>query len=313
MRRILAIAALLGLLTGAVAPGITSGAQTGGSTAASASSVATLSVVDTAVPGGYGSVTRLLLVMLENHSYSSIVNNSSAPYLNSLIKKYGLATNMTGVAHPSEPNYLALFSGSTQGVKDDGVYDFGGANLADQLDARGKTWRAVAENVPLGCYTGAVAAGGPDGTGTYARKHEPAIMFTDISTNSARCANITDLRHFSLTRANFQFIVPNLCHDMHDCSVAVGDAWVKKFLTPVIANPNFAHTLVVITFDEGTDAAGGGGKIPTILVGPMIRTAIRSSIAHNHYSVLRTIENIWSLGCLNKSCAANDLREFFKP
>src|SRR5436309_1145016 len=126
MRRILAMAALLVLLTGAVAPGVTSGAQTSGS--APASSVATLSAVDAAVPGGYGSVTRLLLVMLENHSYSSIVNNSSAPYLNSLIKQYGLATNMTGVAHPSEPNYLALFSGSTQGVKDDGVYDFGGAN-----------------------------------------------------------------------------------------------------------------------------------------------------------------------------------------
>jgi hypothetical protein len=259
----------------------------------------------------YAGIDRIVVVVMENHSYNAIVNSAKMPYLNSLIAKYGLATNYTGVAHPSEPNYLALFSGDTQGVTDDAVYNFSGRNLADQLEAKGRTWRVVAENVPLGCFTGATSYGGPDGPGWYARKHEPAIMFTGIAGNPTRCARITDLRHFALTAANFQLVVPNMCHDMHDCSLATGDAFLKKFLTPITASPAFAKTLVVVTFDEGTDSAGGGGRIATVLIGPMVRRAARSSIAHNHYSLLRTIENVWSLGCLSKSCAANDLREFF--
>jgi hypothetical protein len=261
--------------------------------------------------GPYAAVHRIIVIVMENHSYSAIVNSRSTPYLNSLIKRYGLATNYTGVAHPSEPNYLALFSGSGQGVVDDGVHTFSGRNLADQLEAHGRTWRVVAENVPLGCYRGATFYGGPDGPGWYARKHEPAIMFRDISADPTRCPMITDLRHFSLTAADFQLVVPNMCHDMHDCSIATGDAFLGRFVGTITASRAFANTLVVVTFDEGTDSYGGGGRIPTILLGPMVRPGARSSVAHNHYSLLRTIQNAWALGCLNRSCAANDLREFF--
>ena len=250
---------------------------------------------------------------MENHSFSDIVKNASAPYWNSLSDRYGLATNYTGVAHPSEPNYIALFSGSTQGVTDDGVHDFASRNLADQLEAAGRTWRVVAENVPPDCFTGAAASGGPDGTGTYVRKHEPAIMFQGIAGAPARCANIIGLRQFSLTAANFQLVVPNLCHDTHDCPVADGDSFLKEFVDPITASPAFARTLLVITYDEGTDDQGGGGSVATVLVGPMVRSAVRSGIAHDHYSLLRTIENVWSLGCLGLSCSANDLGEFFGP
>jgi hypothetical protein len=264
-----------------------------------------------AANGPYAAVDRIIVIVMENHSYSAILNSRSAPYLSSLIKRYGLATNYTGVAHPSEPNYLALFSGSGQGVVDDGVHTLSGRNLADQLEAHGRTWRVVAENVPLGCYRGATFYGGPDGPGWYARKHEPAIMFRDISADPSRCAMITDLRHFSLTAADFQLVVPNMCHDMHDCSIATGDAFLRRFVGAITASPTFANTLVVVTFDEGTDSDGGGGRIPTILLGPMVRPGARSAVAHNHYSLLRTIQNVWALGCLNRSCAANDLREFF--
>jgi hypothetical protein len=124
-----------------------------------------------------------------------------------------------------------------------------------------------------------------------------------------------DLRHFSLTAANFQLVVPNMCHDMHDCSVGTGDAFLAGFVGPITRSPAFAHTLVVITFDEGGggDPVGGGGRVATVLVGPMVHRAGRSSVAYNHYSLLRTIENAWGLGCLDKSCAANDLREFLGP
>jgi len=261
-----------------------------------------------ALPTG---IDHVIVIVMENHSYSQIVNNASAPYLNALIQRYGLARNYTAVSHPSEPNYIALVAGSTMGVTDDGVHSFSETSLADQLEAHGLTWRVAAENVPTTCFKGATHFGGRDGQGWYARKHEPAIMFSSIANNVRRCAYITDLRHFSPTAANFTLVVPNMCHDMHDCSVATGDSFLKSFVTPITANPAFAHTLVVVTFDEGTDAAGGGGRIVTILVGPMVRRGARSTVAHNHYSLLRTIENLWGLGCLRNSCAANDLREFF--
>ena len=298
MRHILALAALAVVLSGQVIAPAAADAAPAGSLGAAP------------VPA-YAGIDRIVVIVMENHSYSGIVNNRAAPYLNSLIHRYGLATKYTGVAHPSEPNYVALFSGSTQGITDDGVHVLAGRSLADQLEARRKTWRVVAENLPPHCYSGATAYGGADGAGWYARKHEPAIMFTSIATNPARCANITDLRHFALTAANFQLVVPNMCHDMHDCSVGAGDAFLARFVGPITRSAAFAHTLVVITFDEGTDGAGGGGRVATVLVGPMVRRAARSSVAHNHYSLLRTIENAWSLGCLNKSCKANDLREFF--
>ena len=97
-----------------------------------------------------------------------------------------------------------------------------------------------------------------------------------------------------------------------DCSTATGDAFLKRFIAPILANKAFAHTLLVITFDEGKDDAGGGGAVATVLVGPQVRNGFTSSIAHDHYSLLRTVQDLWSLGCLNRSCAANDLREFFK-
>ncbi|MER3418258.1 MAG: hypothetical protein C4343_03935 [Chloroflexota bacterium] len=214
------------------------------------------------------------------------------------------------VAHPSEPNYLALFSGSTQGVTDDGVYNLAGRNLADQLEAHGRTWRVFAENVPLGCFTGSVASGGPDGPGTYARKHEPAISFTDIARNPARCRNITDFRHFDPAAADFELIVPNLCHDMHDCSVAAGDAFLASFVPRILDRTAFRDGVLFITWDEGTGGPGGG-HVATIVASPLVKPGTVSAVPHDHVSLLRTIEDVFGVGCLGQACSANDLAEFF--
>ncbi len=263
--------------------------------------------------GRIPSLSHIYVIVMENHEYGSIVGSSSAPYINSLIRRYGLATNYHAVSHPSEPNYLALFSGSTQGVTDDGVHPLAGRNLADQLAAKGKTWRVFAQNVPLGCYNGTTASGGPDGSGTYARKHEPAISFTNIRTSTARCARISNFAHFSPSAANFEFIVPNMCNDMHDCSVAVGDAWLKGFVPKILAFlSSHPAGVLILTWDEGSTSLGGGGKVATLVIGPRARAGYRSAIAHNHYSLLRTVQNAWGLGCLNHTCGANDLREFLR-
>ena len=268
----------------------------------------TLALAATAVPH----FKHVYLIVMENREYGSIVGSAKAPYINSLIHRYALATSFRAVSHPSEPNYIALFSGSTQGVTDDGVHDLAGRNLADQLGPHGVSWHVFAENVPLGCYTGATASGGPDGSGTYARKHEPAISFTSISSKPTRCAKISDFSHFSPSAARFELIVPNMCHSMHDCSTATGDAWLKSFVPKLLKSPAMKGSVLFITWDEGTTGLGGGGHIATLVIGPTVKRGYRSSIRHTHYSLLRTIESGFGVGCLNKSCSANTLREFFR-
>ncbi len=268
----------------------------------------------TAAPPATGAVPdfrHVYLIVMENRTYGEIVGNSAAPYINSLIARYGLATDYDAVAHPSEPNYVALFSGSTQGVTTDGTYNLPGRNLADQLDAAGRSWRVFAQNVPLGCYPGYLSRGGEDGSGTYTRKHEPAISFTDISGSPARCANITDFSHFDPAASDFELIVPNLCNDMHDCSTATGDAFLKGFVPRITSSPAFAGSVLFITWDEGSGSAGGGGQVATIVVSPLVAAGAKSATPHTHYSLLRTIQDAWGLPCLAASCAANDLREFF--
>lgn len=281
----------------AVAPSLALAAPTGG-----------ISLQATRVP----SFRHIYLIVLENHEYGSIVGSSAAPYINTLIRRYALATNYHAVTHPSLPNYLALFSGSTQGVTDDSVHNLARRNLVDQLLAHRRTFRVYAQNVPLGCYKGATAHDGPDGAGTYARKHEPAISFTDISGNRLRCANILDFRHFSPSAASFELIVPNMCNSMHDCSVAKGDAWLHSFVPRILGSAALYGSVVFITWDEGSTSLGGGGKVATLVIGPGVKRGFRSAVSHTHYSLLQTIEASWGLGCMNRTCSANDMREFFR-
>ncbi|MEA2536633.1 MAG: phosphatidylinositol-3-phosphatase [Chloroflexota bacterium] len=255
---------------------------------------------------------HIYVIVMENREYGTIVGNSSAPYINSLIARYGLATNYRAVAHPSQPNYIALFSGSTQGVKDNGIHSLARANLVDQLTAHGISWRVFAQNVPAGCYKGATAHGGPDGSGTYARKHEPAISFTSIARRPVRCARIRDFSHFSPSIADFELIVPNMCNSMHDCSTATGDSFLRRFVPRILRSPAMQGSVLFLTWDEGTTDLGGGGRIATVVIGPTVKRGYRSATPHTHYSLLRTVETAWGLGCLNRACAANDLREFFR-
>jgi len=251
---------------------------------------------------------------MENEEATSIIGNASAPYINGLARTYGLATNYTAVSHPSEPNYLALWSGSTQGVTDDGVHNLSsGTTLADQIETAGRSWHVAAQNVPLGCSTAATASGGEDGSGNYARKHEPAISWTSVSGNPVRCANITDFSHFDPNVGNYWFIAPNLCNDMHDCSIATGDAYLATFIPKILSSAAFADGGVLfLTWDEGSSGTGGGGKVVTIVVSPLGKPAFSSATAHTHYSLVRTVEDSWAMPCLANACTANSLAEFFK-
>jgi hypothetical protein len=255
--------------------------------------------------------SHIYLVVMENKEYRDIVGDSSAHYINDLIEHYGLATNYMAISHPSQPNYFALFSGSTQGIKDDSRHTVNATNLVDQLEAKGKTWKIYEQNFPSGCFTGMTSAGGADG-GQYLRRHNPAISFSNISSSSSRCANIVDFNQFDPAAADYEMIVANSCNDMHDCSVSEGDTFLQQFVPRIMNSDAWKNDGVLfITWDEGTTSKGGGGQVPTIVLSPRTPAGFQSSVMHNHYSLLRTIEDAWGLGCLAQTCSANNLGEFF--
>jgi len=264
----------------------------------------------TPTPPGGGAIDHVVVVWLENEEATAITS-SSMPYLYGLSTTYGRADQFYAVSHPSLPNYLAFWSGSTQGVTDDGNYNLSAASLSSQMAAAGRSWRTYAQDYPAtGCNLGSTYSGGIDGpgvAGTYARKHNPAMSFTSVS-GSAECANIQPLAKFDPS-VNVAFVVPNLCNDAHDCSLATADTFLRGFVPSVTGAPDWAHTLLVISFDEGSTSTNGGGRIFTAVMRPGL-SGVVSTTQHTHYSLLRTIENLNGLPCLANSCSANTLNEF---
>lgn len=252
------------------------------------------------------------VIVMENKGYDRVVGAADAPYLNELIGRYGLAQAYRANARPSQPNYFVMFSGSTHGVIDNEPHDLDVPSLADQLEAAGRTWRQHAENMPPGCFTGDRASGGRDGAGEYRRKHAPAISYVPIRSDPARCAFIQDLTAFEPGASDFALIIPNECHNGHDCDLDVTDAWLASFVPRIIDSAAFQDDgLLLLTFDEGAPGDPDGGHIATVVVSPDVRPGQRSTVPHDHHSLLRTIQDAWGLDCLAGSCDANTLAEFF--
>ncbi len=265
-----------------------------------------------AAAGGRPIFGHVYLIVLENHGYDSVVKGSQMPYLQGLIKHGALATAYEAVSRPSQPNYVALFSGDLQDIDDDLNHDIDAPNLADQLEAKGRSWSVSAENLPSGCFRGASASGGRDGPGTYARKHEPAISFISISRDPLRCGRIHDLSAFSPAEAEFQLIVPNLCNDAHDCPLSTADTWLSKLVPRILGSDTFKQDGVLfVTFDEAESRQPN--QVPLVAVGPSVRSDSTSDAPTTHYSLLRTIEDNWGLGCLARSCSAPNLGGLFAP
>jgi phosphatidylinositol-3-phosphatase len=163
-------------------------------------------------------VDHVFLIMLENHSQSSVIDDANAPFITSLAHKYAMAANYYGVTHPSEPNYVATISGSNWGVNDDqptNTYDH--LNIVDQLEQHHLTWAAYMESMPSAGFTGTQY---PSSAALYVNKHNPFVLMNDISSSPKRLAQIKPYTDFAAdmkakTLPNFVWISPNQCHDMH--------------------------------------------------------------------------------------------------
>jgi phosphatidylinositol-3-phosphatase len=235
--------------------------------------------------------SQVTIILMENQDYDGIAGNTRAPYFNRQLVQQGvLLENSHAVAHPSEPNYLALFSGSTQGVRSDSCPVFFSAkNVASELIAAGKSFTGYSESMPHDGYMGCFGA-------AYARKHSPWVDFTNVPAASNRVYH-----GFPPDPATLVWITPNVCHDMHNCSVAVGDAWLSKNLPPIIAWDRAHDGLLIVTWDEA-EPDRGTNRIPTVLVGPMIRAGASNRQTVDHYSVLRTIETVLGVPCIDNEC-----------
>jgi hypothetical protein len=249
---------------------------------------------------------RVVVVVFENKKYEQVLGNPEAPTFRSLARRYALLTNYRAVAHPSLPNYLALVSGSTQGITSDcTTCRVRATNMADTLERAGKSWKTYAEGLPGAGFTGPRA-------GRYAKRHNPFVYFTDVTSSPDRLRRIVPLDTFRRDLAagalpDFSLVVPDLCHDMHDCSVATGDAWLGTFLRPLLRMSALGNWVVFVVFDEGATSQGGGGHVPSLVLGPRVRPGSQTSTPLDHYGLLRTIESAWHLPFLGRSRGARPI------
>ena len=264
--------------------------------------------------------SHIFEIVMENHEYGSVIGRPDAPYVNNLAATYGLATNYFAASHPSLPNYFALTAGSTFGIASDCTTCYVNAtNIADQVESSGRSWKAYMEDMPTACYMGASA-------GNYAMKHNPFMYYTDIRDNAARCAaHVVPFTQFGVDMSagqvpNFVWITPNMCNDTHDCSVSTGDAWLGTVVPRIIGSAAFRNGGVLfITWDEGSSNASccgdaWGGHVATLVISPKSIAGARSSIAENHYSLLRTIEDGFGLVHLGAAgwSSSVPMREYFR-
>jgi hypothetical protein len=264
-------------------------------------------------PGsGLPSFSHVYVIIMENKEYGRIVGSAAAPYENKLMSLYGQASDFYAETHPSEPNYIALTSGGLQGTSTDGAYDLSVPNLFDQIEASGRTWHVYAQGYPGNCYQGSqsdIVVDGPGAAGDYARKHNPAISYTSISSSRSRCANITKLDGFDPGAADFEMIIPNEINDMHSSSVAAGDAFLAAFVPTILDSHAFANSVLFITWDEGDTNVKGGGHIATIIASPgMTPGSHFDGPDTTHYSMLRTIELAWGMPLLGAAATATTIK-----
>jgi len=274
----------------------------------------------TPTPIGSGTLpnfSHVFLIVMENEESTGIMGNNAAAYINALATGHGLATQYFAVSHPSLPNYLALTAGSTFGIASDctGCY-VNATNIADQVESSGRSWKAYLESMPSSCYVGDAYP--------YMQKHNPFIYYNDVRTNPARCAeHVVPFTQLSTdlvngTVPNLAWITPNMCNDMHDCSIATGDAWLAKVVPGILASSAYLNGgALLITWDEGESSAGccgnaTGGQVATLVIAPNGIAGLRSTIAETHYSLLRTIEDAWGLSALGQAASAVAMREYFR-
>jgi len=264
------------------------------------------------VPSVSGPFGHVFIVVDENANYGDVIGDSAMPYLNSLARRYALATRYYANAHPSIGNYFMMTVGDTIANDDGYSHIVTRDNVVRRLVAAGKTWKSYAESLPWVGYLG-------QGRGRYARKHNVLALLSDVAQDDEQRANLvpfsqlaTDLGTDALP--DYGFIVPNLCNDAHDCPLSTADAWLRQNIDPLVQSATFQRDgLLIVVFDEsGRDSTYGGGRIACVIVSPKAQRGYRSTTFYQQQSLLRL--SLAALGVRtfpNAAASAPDMDEFF--
>ena len=237
---------------------------------------------------------RVAVVVLENKRPEQVLRTG---WLAQQAVGGGRALNAIGEVHPSLGNYLAMISGSTQGVHDDSMRHgpFRAPTIVRQLQAHGVPWRAYMDAMPEPCFG---RRSRDDQTGRYARRHNPFLFFTDVVDDPGFCReHVVPGSELAADVATglprFVWISPDLCEDMHDCSVSTGQAWMARTL-PAVIDALGPRGVLFITADEGR----GGERIPLVALGGGVRPGAVMRRRVDHRALLATIEDLLGLGRL---------------
>lgn len=254
--------------------------------------------ISVATTNGIPVYDHVVIVVEENTSESSIIGNTSeAPYINMLANDGVYFTQSFAITHPSEPNYLALFSGSTQGVSDDSCpHTFSASNLGSQLAGAGFSFKGYSESMPSDGYTGC-------NSGEYARRHVPWVNFSNVPAS----ANLT-FQSFPTdftTLPTLSFVIPNLCDDMHDCTTSTGDTWLSDHIGAYAQWAKAHNSLLIVTWDED-DSSTSANRVATIFYGAQLKNGAYSETI-DHYGILATLESMYALATLGSGAPITDV------
>lgn len=256
---------------------------------------------------------HVFLVVEENHSFSDVIGNSSMPYINGLVSKYGLAAQYYADTHPSIGNYFMLTTGQIETNDDAFAGTVSDDNIVRELVKANKTWRSYAESLPSAGYLGGDVF-------PYLQHHNPFTYFSDVI-GTAQANNVVPFSQFASDLAgnglpDFSFIIPNANDDAHNGTLASADQWLQANIDPLIGSSGFqSGGLLIITFDESetTDTAHGGGHVATLIVGAKVKAGYQSTTLYQHQSTLRLILSTLGVSALpGNSASAPNMGEFFQ-
>jgi acid phosphatase len=247
---------------------------------------------------------HVVVVIEENRGYSQIMGmRNSNSYIHALARRGMLLTESFGITHPSQPNYLALFSGSTQGVtRNSCPHRFDGDNLASSLLDKGLSFASFSESLPavgeLSCSSGA-----------YQRKHNPVANWQGARLPADMNKRMADFPKDFAKLPTVSFVIPDQDNDMHDGDFDRADAWLKARIEPYVEWSFKHNSLLILTWDE--DNYREGNRIVTILVGPMVKAGA-SAQRIDHYNLLRTLLDFYGLPAIGASRDAAPIRDIWK-
>ena len=256
---------------------------------------------------------------MENHSYGSVIGSSSAPFENHVAAECGLATNYHNVTHPSLPNYVAATSGIPYGSLGTFSSDCNPSSSCSagpgvvNVFSQASGWKAYEESMPRNCDR--------SDSGEYAVRHNPPPYYQALTASCA--ANDVPFTQFATdlsagTLPTFSFVTPDLIDDTHDGSVADGDRWLRASVNEIVSSPEYrsGDLALFITWDEGeggsanncaTNTSDVGCHVATIVVSPTTPAGTRSAVLFNHFSLLRTAEDLLGLPALGQAAGATSM------